>query len=79
MRSRNSVKLFFGGIYAKASAQMFFPAGSSAVFGVGIGGGYEFHLASLLGIFGELNVDPLFKSEGTIVPVEVRGGVTLIF
>ena len=65
----------FSGFYGKASAQLFFEGEN---YGVGLGGGYEFSLADVVGVFSEVTFNPYFEG-GAGLPVELRAGATLMF
>lgn len=73
---RPSVKVFpWEGLYGRVATQIFFT--EDTYFGLGLGAGYEVRVIDMLGIFGEVTVNPYFE-EGSGTPIEGRLGLTLI-
>ena len=74
---RPSIKIFpVENLYAKASTSLTF--GDHSSVGVGVGGGLEYRLADVIGLFGEAQVYP-YASNYEGVPIELRAGVTVVF
>lgn len=72
-------------LYGKVALQFFFPGGDidemveqDFYFGTTFGVGFEWVFFDFVGVSAEVNVSPLFTPDTTI-PIELRGGVTLLF
>jgi len=73
---RPSAKLFpWKGLYGRVAMQAYFTDDTHIGFGAGVG--YEFRIVDLIGISGEVMVNPYIE-ENTGVPIEGRLGLALI-
>lgn len=82
MGVRPQVKLFpVQWLYAKLATQLYFGEEDTArtvYFGASVGGGFEIRFAGVFALNAELNVNPFFTPR-TTVPIEIRGGATILF
>jgi hypothetical protein len=79
---RPGLKLFpVKWFYGKLATQLYFPGGDAerdVYLGASIGGGFELRLADVFALNAELNFNPFFTPEA-VLPIEVRGGATVLF
>ncbi|MBK6683947.1 MAG: hypothetical protein IPG45_05690 [Deltaproteobacteria bacterium] len=75
---RPQVKLFpLDPFYVKVAGNLYFPDGEF-YYGLSVGGGLELRLVDALAFHGELSFNPFFSPE-TVLPIEARLGLTVLF
>lgn len=75
---RPQVKVFpLDPFFVKVAGNLYFPDGEF-YYGLSVGGGLELRLVDALAIHGELSFNPFFAPE-TVLPVEARLGLTVLF
>lgn len=75
---RPQVKIFpLDPFYVKVAGNLYFPDGEF-YYGLSVGGGLELRLVDALAFHGELSFNPFFSPE-TVLPIEARLGLTVLF
>ena len=75
---RPQVKIFpLDPFYVKVAGNLYFPDGE-LYYGLSVGGGLELRLVDALAFHAELSFNPFFSPE-TVLPIEARLGLTVLF